>query len=252
MSSEVIILQIDELNVTIDKYLDIREEVDCYLQEMRKRPTQFDLLNKEEQTKVVENANLVMEKSILIEPNISNDIINLVNQIGGTLAGFKHRIKSLDSLKRKIIADSKELTSENKYKEAAMKLGDGVRYTVILNDLEYVDKADLFLHELESIGYKIIEFKNNWGKPFYQGFNVRISCPNEVGVFELQFHTPYGHQIKEGSTRDLYQVVRDEYHEKEALETKRKANILRQYFQKTVSIPPNALDYEFKSNIKTM
>ena len=245
-------MQIDVTNLTIDKYLNIREEVDCYLQEMRKRPTQFDLLSKEEQEKVLENANLVMKKSILIEPNISNDLINLVNQIGGTLVGFKHRIKGLESLKRKIIADSRELISESKYRDAAMSLGDGVRYTIVLDDLEYVEKADLFLHELENLGYKIVDFKNNWGKPFYQGFNIRISCPLDIGVFELQFHTPYGHQIKEGSTRDLYQVVRDEYKGEGALETKRKANILRQYFQKTVNIPPNALYYEFKTNTKMM
>ena len=237
--------------ITIDEYLQIREDVACFLEEKMKRKTcAFDKLPSDKHREIVlNNAIDVYNKSKEIEPFISKDLCNLALSLGGELKSFEHRLKGIESLKRKIIADSKEY--EGDYSRAAHNICDGVRYTVVIDDLEYVEIANNYLQELEKKGYLVVDFKNNWGKDFYQGFNVRLSPPSTEEIFEIQFHTPYGYQIKEGSTRDLYEVVRDDGFSKELLELKQKCNKLRKVFQKSVKIPPNALKYNFEHNVKS-
>ena len=237
--------------ITVSEYLQIREDVATFLEEKRKNEvSEFDKLKDERHKKVVlDNAKLVYNKSKLIEPSISIDLNNLLNRVGGEFKSFNHRLKDLESLKRKIIADSKEYNGS--YLRAAHNICDGVRYTIVFDDLEYVSKVDKFLSDLEDLGYLVVDFKNNWGKPFYQGFNVRICHPNGDDIFELQFHTPYGYQIKEGSTRDLYQVVRDSDTSSEVIELKKKANKLRKIFQQSVKVPVNALEYGFNHKAKS-
>ncbi len=232
-------------DITVEEYLRIREDVASFLEEKRKNQvTTFDKLPSDRHKKVVlDNANLVYQRSKLIEPSISKDLSDLIEPNLSEFRSFDHRIKNLESLKRKIIADSREY--EGSYLRAANNLCDGVRYTIVIPDDLYVSKCDEYLHKLESMGYEVVDFKNNWGKPFYQGFNVRISCPSGSDIFELQFHTPYGYQIKEGSTRDLYQVVRDEDVSYEAIELKKKANKLRKLFQSSVNVPIGALEYNY-------
>lgn len=232
-----------------EEYFEIREEVSAFLEEKnRKKISAFDKLSSNHKRVVLDNANLVYARSKLIEPAISRDLLSIIDSSVSEFKSFEHRLKTLESLKRKIIADSKEY--EGSYLRAANNICDGVRYTIVIDDDMYVLKVDEYLHKLEDMGYFVVDFKNNWGKPFYQGFNVRICCPNREDIFELQFHTMYGYHIKEGSTRDLYQVVRDEDMSKRAIELKKKANRLREFFQKTVRIPNMALEYDFSSRIR--
>lgn len=235
-----------EPEITVDEYLRTREDVSAFLEAKSKSNiTSFDKLPDERHKKIVlDNAKAVYERSKLIEPSISKDLSILLSEIGGEFKSFDHRIKEIEGLKRKIIADSREY--KGSYSRAAHNLCDGVRYTIVIDDLEYVSKVDLFLHKLEELEYLVIDFKNNWGKELYQGFNVRICCPNGNDIFELQFHTPYGYDIKEGSTRDLYRVVRDDDISPSVIELKKRCNKLRKIFQKSVKIPIGALDYDFE------
>ena len=238
-------------DITVEEYLQIREDVNVYLEKKKKNNiTSFDKLPDERHKKIVlDNAKLVYEKSKLIEPSISKDLDSLLKEIGGEFKSFDHRIKDIESLKRKIIADSKEY--DGSYSRAAHNLCDGVRYTIILDDSLYVEKADLYLHKLEELGYLVVDFKNNWGKDLYQGYNIRICCPYNDEIFELQFHTPYGYQIKEGSTRDLYQIARDDDISPKVIELKKNCNKLRKLFQQSVKIPPGAKEYEFEHIVKS-
>lgn len=97
------------------------------------------------------------------------------------------------------------------------------------------------------MGYDVIDVKNNWGKPAYQGINVRLAVSENNDLFELQFHTPVGYQIKEGNTRDLYQVIREE---SAPLELKTRANNLKNFIQTKVIAPVDALGYQYDSEIK--
>ena len=237
-----------ELEITVEEYLRIREDVTTFLEEKAKTNiTSFDRLpTKQHQKIVLKNAELVYEKSKIIEPIITSNLFGLYEEGISEFKSLEHRIKDIEGIKRKIISDSKDY--DGSYSDAASNLRDGVRYTIVLPEELYVLKTDEYLHKLEDMGYVIEEFKNCWGKPLYQGFNVIIKCPETDDYFELQFHTPYGYQIKEGSTRDLYQVVRDDDMSKEVIELKKKANKLRRIFQASVPIPEGAKEYRFSSD----
>ena len=239
-----------ELEITVEEYLKIREDVAVFLEERAKNnTTSFDRLPTKQHKKIVlKNAELVYEKSKLIEPIITRDLFTLLEEGISEFKSLNHRLKDLEGLKRKIISDSKDY--DGSFSDAASNLRDGVRYTIVLPDELYVLKTDEYLHKIEDMGYNVIEFKNCWGKPLYQGFNVIIKCPNTECFFELQFHTPYGYQIKEGSTRDLYQVVRDDDMSLETIELKKRANKLRRIFQRSVPIPYGAKEYNYSSERK--
>jgi len=239
-------------DITVKEYLEIRNEVTLFLEEkMRNHVSALDKLpNDEHRKKVIEISDRVYNKALTLEPPISNIVYDLAFEFDGLLKGFKERIKSLEGIRRKTISDSMEYKGD--YEVAASKLCDTIRYTVVFKDDEYVDKVDKFLHEIEDKGYKVKVFKNNWGKETCQGFNVRLTMPypNENELFEIQFHTPYGYQIKEGSTRDLYEVIRDDDLSEELIALKQKSDKLRKIFQKSIRIPIGALNYKFESREK--
>ena len=246
------------ISLTMEEYFDIRESVEDYLRRMRereeaterdgKKPSFYTGLSDKDIEFVERLASELYKILEQNEPIISRDILILLKEIGGEIKGFEHRFKTMFSIKRKIVSDSKGC--EGDYRRACENLTDAIRYTIVIDDDNYVKYVDKYLHRLvDDMGYEIFNFKNNWGKPFYQGYNVKIKTPSGQ-IFELQFHTPYGYLVKEGSTRDLYQVARDDYTEGDAKEVKQKANRLRKFLQQTVSIPPGALEYKFEKKIK--
>ena len=236
--------------ITVEEYIKIREDVAAFLEEKEKKQiSSYDKLPNDKHRRVVfDNANLVYQRAKLIEPSISKDLSSLLEDGISEFKSFNHRLKDMESLKRKIISDSKDY--EGSYLRAARNITDSVRYTIVLGEEDYVLKTDEYLHKLEDMGYTVIEFRNRWGKPLYQGFNVILECPNHEDVFELQFHTPMGYQIKEGSTRDLYQVARDDDTSPEVIELKQRADKLRRIFQGRVTIPKGAIEYDYNSEIK--
>ena len=232
---------------TYEKYSKIREDVYHYLHspEYLKRKTDYKALSFEHKQIVDMVVQEVYERAKSIEPHISEDLKNLVINENSKLVSFEHRLKTIASLQRKIIADSKDYAGS--YRRAAYNLADSVRYTIVIPDDEYILKVDEYLHRLESMGYDVVDVKNNWGKPAYQGINVRFAVGGENDLFELQFHTRKGYHIKEKNTRDLYQVIREET---APFELKVRANELRILLQTTVVAPIGALDYQYESEVK--
>ena len=130
---------------------------------------------------------------------------------------------------------------------AADMLRDSVRYTIILDDDNYIQKVDEYLHKLQDMGYQNIEVKNNWNDLKCRGINSKIKTKDGKTYFELQFHTPMGHQVKEGSTRDLYQIIREMQADASLRD---RASKLRRLLQSKINIPQGALDYQYDSEIK--
>lgn len=238
-------------DITAEEYLRIRQDVTTYLdeQEFRKSPSTFDLLDSKHKEVVSNYANLVYQNAKLIEPEISNDLSILLEDGKAKFTSFEHRLKTVDSIRRKIIADSSDY--KGSYYRAMDNICDSVRYTFIIEDEIYINQIEKYLHELEDMGYEVVEFANYWGTSFYQGINTRIVSKNGKDIFELQFHTPMGYFIKESCTRDLYQVVRDPNAPKELVKD---ANRLRRLFQGTVKIPEGVIvnleKYQYSSNSK--
>lgn len=149
-----------------------------------------------------------------LEPEITGKITSMVTERGGTMEGLEQRLKTTDSLARKIDADA-EAEYGGDRAAAAANISDAVRYTAVIGDAQYTDGARTIIRDLEKDGYTV-RAKNFWQKgDDYQGINIKAT-KNGVTV-ELQLHTPTSLDVKEGrstkgtpirSLHDSYEVLR--------------------------------------------
>ena len=254
--------------LTEEECLSIKRDVEEYLRskQNKEQDSSYDLLNDRDKILVLTYARLLSKKAEVMEPAITKDLKDLELDGIGKLASLEHRRKPITSIIEKIIADSKSERYQGSYQRAANNICDTVRYTFVIPDDIYTEKLDECLHMLEDMGYEVIDFKNKWGELAYKGVNVRISTKDHKEIFELQFHTPRGYQIKEGvsygdevskqldetilkigSTRSLYKVSRDE----DAPEWLRiRADRLRTFLQTFIETPGGILDYMYDRDIK--
>ena len=239
----------EEVNNTyclVKRYLKKRED--------KEYPTDYDFLTPSDKFLALTYSKLASKKAIEIEGEITNDLLEIQNEIG-VLKGLEHRIKPFSSILEKTVADSVDY--KGSYERAAKNINDSVRYTFVIDDDEYIEKVDLCLHKLEELGYQVVDLKNKWSSVEFKGINARLVDKNNENIFEIQFHTPIGYRIKEGddsssvekSTRTLYQVSRD----KRAPEWLRlKADRLRIYLQTFIKIPNGALEYMYDPEIRRL
>lgn len=214
-------------------------------------------LSIEDQECVEKGIEMCLEQAKKIEPEITSVMKSVVNDGIGKFEGFEHRLKKRNSLARKIISDGKIRgiidEAENKYIIAAKNICDSVRYTITLNDDVYLEKMDEYLHKIESLGYEIIEIKNNWATnpSGCKGFNVRVAL-NDIdnSVFEIQFHTSLGYYIKEKTTRTIYDVIRNRKKDKEKdKELLAKALYYRKLFFNRTPYPDGVLEYDYEPKV---
>ena len=238
----------DYFNLTVEDYFSIREDVDIYFtsDSYRGKEDAYSKLSSDKKKEVDMCSDRVYNNACLTAPSITEDIKTLVSDNIGKLIPLDHTIKTKESLRRKIISDSVDYFGD--YSTAADMLRDSVRYTIILDEDIYTQKVDEYLHKLQEMGYQSIEVKNNWNGLKCRGINSKIKSKDGKTFFELQFHTPMGYQVKEGSTRDLYQIIR----EMEAdASLRERASKLRKLLQSKINIPQGALDYQYDSEIKS-
>lgn len=144
------------------------------------------------------------EKAVAIEPKVTSDMIRIARELGGTNEGLEFRLKTTDSLARKIADDSRmdNLTQE----EAAAKIGDLMRYTINFPEKDYTRSLEATVKKLVAEGYEV-RVKNFWkpGDP-YQGVNMMLT-KNGVKQ-ELQIHTPESFRVKQFVTHKDYEAFR--------------------------------------------
>ena len=129
-----------------------------------------------------------------LEPNITNDVKDIVNQLDLKLEGLDFRLKTRGSLGRKIIKDS--IDDGVSGKEAFDKLKDVVRYTTVLPEDTFTEKYFEMQELIKSKGYSIIKVKNTWEKGSnYKGINTTLK--KDKLNFEMQYHTDLSLQVKE-------------------------------------------------------
>lgn len=136
------------------------------------------------------------EEAKKAEPNISNDLKEIVEKTGGHLEGYDFRLKTYDSLLRKLRSEvnMEGLTLE----QASSGLYDLVRYTSVADERTLVPHYHSLVEKLESKGYNVVRVKNTLGdiNAAYRGVNTIVETPQGY-KFELQFHTPTSLEIKE-------------------------------------------------------
>jgi hypothetical protein len=126
---------------------------------------------------------------------------------GAEVIGFDNRLKSPDSLKRKVATSLKEHPGQSA--EAALAtLSDAVRYTLQWRDDEYTDGVTTAAQVLSAWGNDSTKWSNTWGRAQgYKGLNTGWRAPRSGQLFEVQFHTPASKWAQE-ATHKLYEEQR--------------------------------------------
>ena len=152
------------------------------------------------------------------------------------LIGLEYRLKTRESLSRKILTDAHDM--EVTPQEAAAAIHDSVRYTFIIDDGDYAMGTKTMVAALASKGITLTKFKNFWADDSrdYQGINANFKDA-EGTIFELQFHTPESYDTKENKTHYLYEIIRDEH---TSAEEKAKAEQKQKELFKLIPIPEGA------------
>lgn len=144
------------------------------------------------------------------EPQITEDIVGVAENIGVKMFGLNARRKQITSLAGKIGEDAK--TKRESFEKMASNIKDATRYTTILNEDNFVEEYNKFKKELESKGYKEVRCKN-----FYDGYDKGEECQKAIQCvyetpdgyrFELQYHTPDSLAVKNSFNHKLYEEYR--------------------------------------------
>ncbi|WP_284235720.1 hypothetical protein [Mycobacterium antarcticum] len=115
-------------------------------------------------------------------------------------------LKSPKSLFRKIQAYIAQFGDHAE--DAAYRVRDALRYTVVLSDDNYWERADDIVTELESLGIKRVKASQGWRRNGYRGRNESFVSRTEQFEFEIQFHTEASLDARE-QTHRLYEDARD-------------------------------------------
>ena len=150
------------------------------------------------------------EKMVASEPRITRTIIDLADEHGARPEGLSFRVKSEQSLVRKIAQEVEEKRIAGqvmRVDEAAESMSDVIRYTYVIGDDTYATAAKRIIADLEAQGYTL-RVKNYWAEGnSYKGINVAMRDPDGIPV-ELQFHTSESLRIKEGALHEIYERQR--------------------------------------------
>lgn len=169
----------------------------------------LDKLNKTEYNQSMKESSTyarnVLSVVSLIEPRITSQLKHITKQSNDNLRGLDFRLKSLESLSRKISTDS--LLDEISLEEAANNINDALRYTAVFKPDNFFDDYHSMKNALVRDGFKIEKVKNTWlDDGPYNGVNTVVSKDNIK--FEIQYHTQESFDLKNGKLHELYEERR--------------------------------------------
>ena len=160
------------------------------------------------------------------------------------LIGLDHRLKSKDSLTRKIIFDHNHAGIS--LADAKARINDSVRYTMIIDEGNYTEKAMATLKALQEKGYTVTKASNTWNNAIYKGLNTSLKSPDGT-VFELQFHTTDSFITKECDNHLYYEIKRNEYTTKSEKDT---ATEIQKINTAQLTIPAGISGLDFMSDLE--
>ena len=150
-------------------------------------------------------AETVYSHAARIEPTVTKAMKEMGKRYGLKLEGLKYRLKTQESLTRKIAEDAK--TKNTSLTEAAREISDANRYTMIAEPSGYRAAAQSVVEDLRSRGYQA-EVKNYWQEGSnYKGVNIALT-DHEGNKIELQVHTRESFDMKESVNHPLYEEYR--------------------------------------------
>lgn len=133
------------------------------------------------------------------EPRITKDVTSAIKQSGSDAYGLEHRLKTKQSIQRKINTDSLEKGISTD--DAAMGIKDAVRYTSISNTNNFVKSYFKVKRDLEKKGYSEVRCRNYF-EMYLKGEakhkSVQSVFKDKDGyLFEIQFQTPESQKAKD-------------------------------------------------------
>lgn len=150
------------------------------------------------------------------EPELTKDIVEMVNDTNGQMYDLSYRIKQKNSCAGKVGGDIQDLDdgdfSDENIEKRTNEISDILRYTGVYNQDEYVDACNTIKNRLEEKGYQI-KVKNRWSfdKPENDtGYrDINMKCRTNDGIpFELQLHTKES-QVAKNVTHSFYEETRN-------------------------------------------
>ncbi|MET3558689.1 SPP1 gp7 family putative phage head morphogenesis protein [Streptococcus rupicaprae] len=139
------------------------------------------------------------------EPQITEALDSIARSSNGYLAGLDFRLKSKESLIRKIETDS--LLEEISIQEAAKQIKDVLRYTTLLDSKDFGKNYDEMKAKLIESGFEVKKVKNTWSDSGpYKGVNTILE--KDDIAFEMQYHTQESFELKNGKLHKLYEERR--------------------------------------------
>lgn len=151
----------------------------------------------------------LMKRAAAHEPEVSAILQSVAASLGGTMAGFEHRLKKRDSTLRKIRTI---LAKDPEGGLSKVVIDDALRYTLQVEDTPPGNHATAIraaFAALEKAGHKVIKVKNYWPRgDNYSGVNSVIQAPDGL-PWELQFHTAASFKVKD-ETHELYEEMRED------------------------------------------
>lgn len=151
------------------------------------------------QSQLQKSTSKVYEIAKRKEPKITSAVKSAALKSGSKLYGLEHRLKTPDSINRKIDKAIKE--DGLNLQEAAKDIKDAVRYTTISDEKRFVQNYNNFKSEMNKSGYDEVRCKNNFqlyaeGKAKHK--SVQSVFKDQDGyLFEVQFQTPSSQQAKD-------------------------------------------------------
>ena len=129
---------------------------------------------------------------------ITKDVTTAAKNAGSKMYGLENRLKTKDSISRKIDKKSKE--DNQSITKSANDIKDAVRFTAISSEKNFVSNYEKMKKELERKGYTETRCKNyfdlfNQGKVKHK--SVQSNYKTKDGYeFEIQFHTKASQDAK--------------------------------------------------------
>ena len=123
------------------------------------------------------------------EARLTEQIADLADLVGARLQGLEHRVKGLDSLNRKVVAQGLSQPGASLQQLLAQQ-GDTLRYTFVLAERRYTAGVRQVAEQLDRADVALTGLSNTWSGGRYRAVNTTWTQVPSGLRFELQFHTP--------------------------------------------------------------
>jgi hypothetical protein len=160
-------------------------------------------------------ANALRDRARQFDAEMTGKLRIVAEQHGARLEGENHRLKTGESLERKLkqrLRRLVEMHRSHKFYSPRLadvfhEVDDALRYTMVVEHDAYAVTTLSILNALEVELPSTHEYFNYWAEgSTYRGINAFIKCANFT--FELQFHTEASWQTKQMASHDIYEGYR--------------------------------------------